>query len=298
MAAYRRLPSGLWQAQIFRRGVRKSATFANKGAAVAWAGRVEAEVMGGARGEIPNLTVQALFDRYERDVSVGKKGARWEVVRLKALGRDPLASVRLRQLDTPDVSAWQQRRLKAVSGASVRRERNLLNNVFNLGVNAKNPFKGVRRPKDGKPRRRIASQAEITKLEKAASEAMLKVVTIALETGMRAGEIPRAEVTGRVALLPDTKNNEVREVPLSPKAIEAFKGGITLTAASISAMFARLTEECRIDGLTFHDLRATAATRLSKKLNPLQLSKMFGWKDTKHVMIYYRETADDIAKLL
>jgi integrase len=303
MAAYRRLESGLWQAQIFRRGVRRSASFANKGAAVAWAGRVEAEVMAGVRGEIPNLTVRELLERYERDVSVGKKGARWEVVRLQAVGRDPLASVKLRQLDTPDVSAWQQRRLKAVSGASVRRERNLLNNVFNLAVNewrwlVKNPFQGIRRPRDGKPRRRIASPAEIAKLMKAASPGMRQAIGIALETGMRAGEIPRAEVNGRVAFLADTKNNEVREVPLSAKAVEYFGDGVTLTAGSISALFARLTDECGIEGLTFHDLRATAATRLCKVLNPLQLAKMFGWKDLKQAMVYYRETAADVAKLL
>jgi integrase len=302
MAAYRRLESGLWQAQIFRRGVRRSASFANKGAAVAWAGRVEAEVMAGVRGEIPNLTVRELLERYERDVSVGKKGARWEVVRLQAVGRDPLASVKLRQLDTPDVSAWQQRRLKAVSGASVRRERNLLNNVLNVAVNewkwlTKNPFVGLPRPKDGKPRKRIASPAEITQLT--APDGMLsKVILFALETGCRAGEIASlTEINGTVATV-DGKTGE-RDVPLSKEAIKLFPdGGFGLTAGSISTLFARRCEAMGIEGLTFHDLRATAATRLSKKLDSTRLTRMFGWKDTKHVMIYYRETTEDIAKLL
>ena len=304
MAAYRRLPSGLWQAQIFRRGVRKSATFVSKGAAVAWAGRIEAEVMAGVRGEIPNLTVQALFERYERDISIGKKGARWETVRFGLLGRDPLATVSLRHLDTPDVSAWQQRRLKAVSGASVRRERNLLNNVFNVAVNEwhwlrQNPFKGVRRPKDGKPRTRIATPAEVKRLLKEASPPMRQVIRIALETGMRASEIAaNPEIRGHVAYLTDTKSGDARGVPLSPRARREWREPVTLTAGSISELFARLCEKCEIEGLTFHDLRATAATRLSKRLDALQLSKMFGWKDTKHAMVYYRETPEDIAKLL
>lgn len=304
MAAYRRLPSGLWQAQIFRRGVRKSATFANKGAAVAWAGRIEAEVMAGIRGEIPNLTVQDLFDRYEREVSVGKKGARWESVRLGLFGRDALASVRLRQLDTPDVSAWQKRRLEAVSGASVRRERNLLNNVFNIAVNEwkwlrQNPFKGVRRPKDGKARTRIATAAEIKLLLKEASPPLRQVIRLALETGMRASEIAaNPEIRGRVAYLIDSKSGDGRGVPLSPRAIRAWREPVTLTAGSISELFARLCDRCKVHGLTFHDLRATAATRLSKRLDALQLSKMFGWRDPKHAMTYYRETPEDIAKLL
>jgi hypothetical protein len=51
----------------------------------------------------------------------------------------------------------------------VRRERNLLNNVFEIARKewkwlGKNPFEGVRRPKDGKPRNRIATAAEIDRL--------------------------------------------------------------------------------------------------------------------------------------
>ena len=302
MASYR-LTSFGWRAEVFRRGIRKSqSAFKTKAAAVAWAGRVESEIMAGVRGEIPNLTVQALLDRYKAKVSSKKKGRRWEEIRLDALGRDELASVRLRVLDSPHVAAWQERRLDAVSSASVRRERNLLNNVFEIARKewkwiAKNPFEGVRRPKDGKPRKRIAQPAEIKSLTTKNDE-LTRVVVIALETGMRTGEIPRAKVSGKVAYLSDTKNGEVREVPLSLKAIEAFNGGVHLTAGSISTLFARRCDALGINGLTFHDLRATAATRLSKVLNPLQLAKMFGWKDLKQAMVYYREATEDVAKLL
>jgi integrase len=255
------------------------------------------------RGEIPNLTVLAVLQRYEKEVSAHKKGKRWEVIRLGALGRDRLADVRLRQLDTPHVAEWQERRLKAVSGASVRRERNLLNNVFEIARKEwkwlrVNPFVGVRRPKDGKPRKRIAAQSEIKALT-APKGTMSRVIRFALETGMRAGEIAALrEVNGQVAYLVDSKNGEAREVPLSTEAVKAWGDGFGLTAGSISTLFARRCEELKIEGLTFHDLRATAATRLSKKLNPLQLAKMFGWKDLKQAMTYYRETAEDVAKLL
>jgi integrase len=301
MAAIR-TRGGKYRAEVRMQGVYDSETFVSKQAAKAWATRREAEIMGGARGEIPNLTVAAVLERYKREVSKGKKGRRWEEIRLDALGRDRLASVRLKALDTPHVADWQQRRLEAVSGASVRRERNLLNNVFEIARKEwkwlrVNPFVGVRRPKDGRPRKRIATPGEVQKLT-APADRLARAVEVALETGMRAGEIPKAEINGRVAFLADTKNGEVREVPLSGKAIEAFNGGIGLTAGSISAMFARRCDDLGIKGLTFHDLRATAATRLAKVLNPLQLAKMFGWKDLKQAMVYYRESTDDIAKLL
>lgn len=261
--------------------------------------------MAGVRGEVPNITVKALFERYREEVSVGKKGARWEVVRLAALERDDkLALVRLRSLDAPHVADWQRRRLQAVSSASVRRERNLLNNVFEIARKEwrwlrKNPFEGIRRPKDGRARTRIATDAEIEKLTARASSSLARAITVALETGMRAGEIAsQPEVSGRVAYLLDTKNGESREVPLSKPAADALAAGIPLSAGSISALFARLCVEAEIKGLTFHDLRATAITRLARKLDALQLAKMIGHKNPKMLMIYYRESAADIAKRL
>ena len=281
-------------------GVYDSETFLSKQAAKAWATRRESEIMAGVRGEIPNLTVAALLERYEREVSAAKKGRRWEAIRLGAIGRDRLASVRLRQLDSPHVAEWQERRLKAVSGASVRRERNLLNNVFEIARKewrwiSRNPFQGVRRPKDSKPRNRIASQAEIDTLCKGASGGLEQAIVIALETGMRCSEIPAAHVKGRVAFLADSKTG-VREVPLSLKAVEAFAGGVNLTAGSISALFARLCKDVKIEGLTFHDLKHTAMTRLSKKLDPWELAKMTGNKDMNLILsVYYKQDAEETA---
>lgn len=304
MASYRKLPSGLWQAQVYRRGVRRSDSFPNKGAAQAWAGSVEAEIMAGVRGDIPNLTVDAILERYGRDVAPKKKGARWELARIGLLRRDSAAKVPLRSFGRVHVAAWRDRRLQAVSGASVRREWNLFSHACSLAVNEwgwlkENPFKLVKRPADGRARTRIATQAEIDLLLAGASESMRRVIVWALETGMRASEIAGLrEVSGNVAVLLDTKNGTRREVPLSAAALKVWGGGFGLTAGSISGLFARLCRDCGIVGLTFHDLRGSAATRLSKILHPLQLAKMFGWKDMDMALTYYRETAADVAKLL
>lgn len=304
MASFRETAYG-WRAEVFRQGIRRTkSAFPTKAAAVAWAGQVEAEIMAGERGEIPDKTVGDLLERYKVKVSSHKKGRRWEEIRLTAMGRDRIASVRLRSLGSHHVSDWQERRLEAVKSASVRRERNLLNNAFEIARKEwkwlrKNPFEGVRRPKDGRARKRIATDAEIAKLT-AADGSMTKVIIWTLETGMRASEIAQPpEVAGRVATLRDSKNGEAREVPLSPKAIKVWdEGGFGLTAGSISTLFAQRCNALGIHGLTFHDLRATAATRLSKIINPLQLARMFGWKDLKQAMTYYREGAEDVAKLL
>jgi integrase len=301
VASFRQTRYG-WRAEVFRHGVRRSeSAFRTKAAAVAWASRTEAEIMAGVRGEVPNLTVKAILERYRNEVSPAKKGARWEVIRLMGMERDRIAQVRLRLLDAPHVADWQRRRLQAVSSASVRRERNLLNNVFEIAIKEfrwlrKNPFTGVRRPKDGKPRNRLATDGELKKLHENASPTMSRVITIAVETGMRAGEIAsQPKIHGRVAYLTDTKNGTAREIPLSAKAAEAWGGGIELTAGSISGLFARLCKDAGITGLTFHDLRHVACTRLAEKLTVLELCAMMGWKDPRHAMIYYNKTTADIA---
>jgi integrase len=294
-----------WRAEVFRKGLRRSkSAFPTKAAAVAWAGRQEAEIMAGERGEVPNLTVSVLLNRYIEEVAEHKKGAKWEKVRLQAMGRDRIASVRLRTLDAPHVADWQKRRLEAVSGASVRRERNLLNHVFQIARKewrwlTRNPFDGVRRPKDSKPRDRIASDKEIEVLTDGTDE-LSRIVVFALETGMRASEIAsNPKVRGKVAFLLDSKTGEGRPVPLSAKAIEAYGEGFTLTAGSISTLFARRCKNREIEGLTFHDLRHTAATRLSKILDVWELAKMFGWKDLKIPLnTYYKSDPEETAKKL
>lgn len=288
--------------------MRKSASFPTKAAAMAWAGRIEAEILAGFRGDIPaHLTVRDLLDRYEKEVSVHKKGWKWEKVRLEGFRGSRIASVRLRELDSPHAAAWQQERLKAVSGASVRRERNLLSAVFNIArkewkLLRVNPFDGVRRTKDGKARDRLATQAELDAVLKVAavSPDLVRAITLAVETGMRASEIAHLrDWEGRVAKLVDSKNGEARKVPLSTRAVEALVAGpIMLTAGTISALWARYAKEAEVKDLHFHDLRHLAITRLAERLEPMELARMVGHKDLRMTMRYYRKTAESIAEKL
>lgn len=355
--AYYRKRGKTWRVEVERNGIRESETFPSKGAAQAWAAKREAEIMDGDRASVPNLRMSDLFSRYAKEVSPAKKGAKWEKVRLDLLGRDRIAQVRLRDLSAAHLSDWQKRRLEAVSGASVRRERNLLNNALEIarkewGWLKVNPFERIRRPKDGAPKERVATDAEISSILENASIQMARVIRFALETGMRASEIAHlaaTDIDGQIAILRDTKNGTKREVPLSEKAIEILQsipsqhlgssealprnapdepchgetrngsvalrrgtgGGVTqvgreerlpvfgLTAGSISALFARYAKEAKVDGLTFHCLRRTAATRLSERLTVLELCAMFGWKDPRIVVKhYYKADPEAIARKL
>jgi integrase len=99
-----------------------------------------------------------------------------------------------------------------------------------------------------------------------------------------------------------TKNGLPRQVPLSPRALEIWAmvpEGFGVESATVDALF-RVARDKRtkIEGLTFHDTRHEAITRLAKKLHVLDLARMVGHQDIKQLMTYYNETADDIAAKL
>jgi integrase len=104
-----------------------------------------------------------------------------------------------------------------------------------------------------------------------------------------------------------TKNNEIREVPLLPAAIQLLKDLKPEESERIGHVFAieqnplkmafrRATKKAKIDDLTFHDLRHIATSRLAKIYkNPLDLKRVTGHKDLKSLDRYYHTTAEELA---
>lgn len=67
----------VWQALVHREGpqglVRRSASFTTKAEAVSWSIHIEAEILAGKRGQIPDKTFGELLERYAREVSPSKR---------------------------------------------------------------------------------------------------------------------------------------------------------------------------------------------------------------------------------
>ena len=308
----------VWRHRVMISGRRVSGTFDTKGAALAW--EAEQRLMQGAGGVATTQTCRDAFERYEREVSKQKKGHRWEALRLAAFGRSALGDVRIKDVDASHVAAWRDVRLKSVTGATVNREMNLLSNVFTIARKewkwiTDSPTEDVRRPKDGKSRFRRVSENEIEQIcialgwrnvaPRTKQQRVAAAFLFAIETAMRIGEIcglTKETVSGRVAHVIDPKNGEDRFVPLSPRALEIWKmvpDGFEISTASVDALFRVARDErTTIKDLHFHDSRHEATTRLAKKLHVLDLARMTGHKDIRKLMIYYNESAEDIAAKL
>lgn len=320
MASIRRLKSGAWRAEVFRQGVRKSAAFPTRQAAKDWAARQEYLILNADSAQAQG-TLGELLDRYAREVSPAKRGARWEILRLALIGRDKIAAIRLADLRPADLADWRDRRLRQVAPGSVIREMKLLSAAINValkewGLLTRNPMAEVRRPPAPQPRQRLPTAAELERLAMsagadltAATARAFHAFLFAIETGMRAGEIvgltwARIDVTRRVAHLPLTKNGTARDVPLSREAIRllqalpAAEPVFGLTTRQLDVLWRKLRDRAAVVGLTFHDSRAEAVTRLSQKLDALSLARMIGHRNIAQLMTYYREDAQALAKRL
>jgi len=334
VAYFTKTKSG-WRAQIERRGVRRSKVFATKGAAAQWAAQEEARILGGAAGEFPDHTLADAFRRYELEVSRHKRGARAESLRFAAWVRDfpALCGTVLHKITADDLARWREARRAVVSDSSVVREAAQLRNVWNVAAKEwgwcpeATPWTRVKLPPKGHARTRLTKGAELKTLlrhmgyvtGRAPSTPQGQVAwayLVAHHTAMRAGEVlslkrSTVDLQRRVVTLHTHKTMEregVRFVPFTRKArrvlavldAAALAAGrdayFTISSQSLDALFRKVRDRLLIDDLHFHDSRAAALTRLSKRMDVLRLSRISGHRDLNQLLrAYYRESAADVA---
>lgn len=311
-----------WRVEIQRNGVRVSAVFETKSAATQWGIREEAALIAESRGAYPKRTFAEALDRYVEKVSALKAGEKFERARLEALKRDfpELAGKVLSKLTTADLVAWRDARLLKVSKGSVQRDINLLSHVFTVARTewkwmGESPLVGMAAPGDNPPRDRLPTNSEIRRILRWLGHVTGRLPTtkqqeaafaflLALRTGMRAGEVLQlgpATVAGSVATVTHKmqyRTGKPRKVPLSRHALRLLRGftGFTVSSESLDALFRKARDSLLIEDLHFHDARAAALTRFSRKVDVLELARISGHKDLRVLMaVYYRASSEDIA---
>lgn len=319
-----------WQVQIVKLGVRDSATFDTKAEAQNWATKTEADIISGKkRAALTAKTLASVVARYIAEVTPLKRGAKAEALRLNKFIREfEFIDLAIGDITAEHLAKWRDLRLKSVQGSSVLREFATVGSVFEHARREwrlihTNPVREVRKPKDSKPRDNRVSSEDLAALAAAAeytggqpktkTHRVYLAVEFAIETALRAGEICQLRggnlfIERRYLHLEMTKNGTSRDVPLSTRAIAILNLlDPTLlfesTPAQLDALFRKLRAKAcalrpSLAQMHFHDTRHEAITRLSKKLDVLALARMVGHKDIKMLMIYYNETAQELAQKL
>jgi integrase len=333
MAYIRKIKSG-YRAEVERLGVRKSQVFTTKAAAQAWAAVEEGKILSGKAGNFPSYTLKDAFDRYEREVSKKKRGAHAESLRFTAWLRDfpVLCGKVMHQITPDDIAGWRDERLKAVSASSVVRESAQLRNVWTVASNewgwcGESPWKRVKLPAKAHARTRQTGWREVKLLVRHMGYVTGKAPTtpqmgvawaymVAQHTAMRAGEVrglsrSTVDLERRVVTLNSHKTLEregVRFVPITRKAARLLRvlddaarlykrdEYFTMSPQSLDVLFRKVRDRLLLEDLHFHDSRADALTRLSRRMDVMTLAKISGHRDLNQLLsAYYRETAADIA---
>jgi len=313
-----------WRAQVLVHGQRHGKTFDTKAEASQWAVMMEAE------GKKP-LAVSSMLVRDAakklHDIFVNEDKSRSDKSRARRLQDDPLADKRLVDVTKDDLDEYRDRRLAEIEPGSVRRELNMIRGMFRRCRDDwkwmnHNPFQGFKAPKSPDPRMRRVTDEEIkiVRYGFGVSES-LAAVTItnrvglaflfAIETAARSGEIcslewDRVYLDKRYVHLPKTKNGDKRDVPLTPFACEILEALPRVEGEPCFGMdddqrdanWRKWRDKLPVVDLTFHDSRSEAIWRLSKKLDVLQLARAIGHRDINSLLIYYRESAEDMAAKL
>lgn len=314
-----------YRAQLSVKGERDSATFRTKREAEAWAASRESEM----RSELIKTpaerhTLEEAMIRYRDFVAPGKRGARWDVIRINAFLKGSLpVKLPIGEITPELIGIWRDERLLINAPGSVNRDLGQLSAIFNEAVSewrwiTYNPVRNIRKPLSPAHRSTTITRPQIKGMLKALKYKADKIRSIsnvvavafmfALRTGMRAKEI--CELTwDRVSVdccyLPVTKTVP-RFVPLSKKArrlIEMMRGYdevfvFGIATQSLDALFRKARAKAGLEGFTFHDSRHTAATWIAHKMHVLDMCKMFGWASTKQALTYYNPKMSDIAAKL
>ncbi len=329
----RKGPGGrrVWQAHIRRRGYPAQVrTFDTKAEAEAWAAGIEHEIARGvfvSRAEAESTSLAEALDRYLREITPTKKPSTQsrETIRARVIAEIPLARRSLASIKGSDIATFiQGRQAEGLGANAIRLDLALLSHVFTVAGSAwgmeslGNPVKRIRgqRPKLPGGRTRRLVDDEHRRLVEAASKdqgGMIgPLITWAIETAMRRGEIAamrwdHLDRRARVLQIPETKAGTPRRVPLStaalgvldslPRRIDERVWG--MRPDSISQAFERVCKAAGIEGLTFHDLRHEATSRLFEKgLNPMQVAAITGHKTLQMLKRYTHLRAEDLVGML
>lgn len=271
---------------------------------------------------------------YRETITPRKKGQRQETLRLLAWERHALSTKRLADITTGGIQAHVGARVAAGRSAStVRLEVLLLSalykhaaDVWKLGIG--NPAIAVKLPTAAAGRQRRLEDGHgdergeeermrVALVGASHGQEMLDLMDVALETGMRLGEIldmrkgQVRRIRGvRVLERPDSKNGHARRVTLSTLAAEVLDRRaesvdrpdarlFRLGYDQVSGRWDRARKVAKVVGFRFHDLRHEALSRMAAVgLTIGELQAQSGYRTAQILLRYVNAKPADIARKL
>ena len=215
----------------------------------------------------------------------------------------------LAEITPQELERYKCQRAACVAPSTVNRELGCIKHMFNVAVQwgylRENRLRAVRKLKEPPGRVRYLNPDEIERLLACCSPVVRPIVIMALNTGMRKGEIlhlrwGEVDLHNRLVKITRTKNNELKILPLNDRLYDlllslergrpesyVFANPNGKPYRDVKKGFAAALRRAGIEDFRFHDLRHTFASRLVMAgVDIRTVQDLLGHKDIKMTMRY------------
>jgi len=254
-----------------------------------------------------------LFKDFSQDYitkysKVNKRSWRDDVSRLKKLNRF-FGEKCLHEITPEMIEEYKSRGINGFSPATVNRELACMKHLYTIAIKwgkvTRNPVKDVKLFKESNSRLRYLEFEETERLIGNCEGYLRALVIIAVNTGMRRGEIfnlqwEHIDLKRKIVYLIETKNGEKREIPMNDRVARTlfeipqnadisyvFHNRHGKPFTSVKKSFATALSKAGISAFRFHDLRHTFASHLAMKgidLNTIR--ELLGHKSMRMTLRY------------
>jgi len=213
------------------------------------------------------------------------------------------------EITAHDLEIYKNQRREKVKPASVNRELSCIKHMFTKaiewGYTAANPLRAVMKFKEPPGRDRYLAEDEEERLMNCCSEHTKQIVVMALNTGMRRGEMLNLKwsdinLKTRMIIIRKSKNNEMRMIPINNTLYSTlieigpqldndyvFADDSGKPFVTIKTGFKAALRRAGIKDFRFHDLRHTFASRLVMSgVDIRTVQQLMGHKDIRMTMRY------------
>ena len=316
---------GKWAVSI-RRSFHKPLfkSFASKQDAERWAVKTERLIEIGQYqdlSEANKTTLKQLLQRYEREVS-SKKRTKADKQYIKNILKFDFVDKVLSNINTSDVAAFRDERLKYISGSSVNRELSILSDCIKKAMTewqcyiAENPVKPTIRCEENARRVRRLEPGEYEKLMSSCKmnrAFWCPIIDFAIHSAMRRGELleitwDMVHLDKKYITLPPqiTKTKRSRNVPLQPKALEILRSiprslngrVFPIGIKNFERSWTAICKRSGIKGLRFHDLKREAISRLFEKGLSVSEVQLFCGNSLSSLSVYTQHNSTTLADKL
>lgn len=240
----------------------------------------------------------------------GKRSLERDKYSIKAL-MDRFQYKKVTQINLLLVEDYKKKRQREEKkSGTINRELSCLRHMFNLAKKWKiireNPIDGIKLLKEEKYKMRILDKVEADLLIDAATEYLKPIIIVALNTGMRRGEIlglrwDDIDFVNYNMHVRNTKSGKDRTIPMNSLVARVLKEQDMSSEFIFSSSmkknqarsnifwgFKKALKESGIEKLRFHDLRHTAASWMVVNcgIDLVTVSEILGHSDIKTTMIY------------